>query len=127
MNESLSAPKELPPPKQHESTSVNGRLVAVCAFGLFAMIVIAMLVSRQVREHWLIPARAVATGMAARQARAVSKVPLDPHQRQTRSLYEAEQQERLSTYGWVDRSRGKVHIPIERAMAISIQQSRSAR
>ena len=26
--------------------------------------------------------------------------------------------ERLSSYGWVDRSRGVVHIPIERAMAM---------
>ena len=113
-------------PNQHEPTSVDGRVVGLCALSLFAMIVIAMLASRQVRD-WLTPARTLPQGMAASGSRAVSKAGLDPNQQKTRSLYEAEQQERLSTYGWLDRGRGKVHIPIERAIAISIQKNRSGR
>lgn len=30
--------------------------------------------------------------------------------------------ERLSTYGWVDRSAGSVHIPIERAIELTAQR-----
>jgi hypothetical protein len=32
--------------------------------------------------------------------------------------YRAAEQERLTTYGWMDRGSGAVHIPIERAMAL---------
>jgi mono/diheme cytochrome c family protein len=32
--------------------------------------------------------------------------------------FQAEQQEILNSYGWVDESNGTVHIPIERAMAV---------
>ena len=31
----------------------------------------------------------------------------------------ASQQERLGSYGWIDRSSGVVHIPIERAMELT--------
>jgi hypothetical protein len=34
----------------------------------------------------------------------------------------AEEQKRLDSYGWVDASRGEVHIPIDRAMELLLQQ-----
>jgi len=36
-------------------------------------------------------------------------------------LQKAPQRERLEHYGWVDRQRGIVHIPIERAMELTVQ------
>src|SRR5689334_9065076 len=30
-------------------------------------------------------------------------------------------EERLATYGWVDRGRGRIHLPIERAMELTVQ------
>jgi hypothetical protein len=33
------------------------------------------------------------------------------------------QRQRLSSYGWVDRARGQVHIPIERAMQIVVEEA----
>jgi hypothetical protein len=33
---------------------------------------------------------------------------------------------RLHAYGWVDRGRGIAHIPIERAMAITVEENRPA-
>jgi hypothetical protein len=36
--------------------------------------------------------------------------------------FRAEKLRLLHEYGWVDRSRGVVHIPIERAMALLVQQ-----
>jgi hypothetical protein len=35
---------------------------------------------------------------------------------QHRKEFQAAERERLSTYGWMDRSAGVVHVPIERAM-----------
>jgi len=43
-----------------------------------------------------------------------------------RAFREAED-ERLSTYGWVDQSKGVVHIPIERAIDIVAQRGLPAR
>jgi hypothetical protein len=37
----------------------------------------------------------------------------------------AEQQELLSSYGWVDREGGVVHVPIERAMELVAGESRA--
>ena len=34
------------------------------------------------------------------------------------------QRERLSSYGWVDRARGQVHIPIERAMQWAVEEAK---
>lgn len=35
----------------------------------------------------------------------------------------ASQLEKLNSYGWIDRDRGIVHVPIEKAMAIAIERS----
>lgn len=35
---------------------------------------------------------------------------------------QASQRERLSTYGWIDESKGIVHLPIERAMELVLQR-----
>ena len=42
------------------------------------------------------------------------------------ALYQA-QTERLNSYGWVDRSNGVVHIPIDRAMDLIIERGLPAR
>jgi hypothetical protein len=39
----------------------------------------------------------------------------------------AEEQRRLESYGWVDATRGQVHIPIDRAMELLLQQGLPAR
>lgn len=35
----------------------------------------------------------------------------------------AEQEARLTSYGWIDREKGVVHIPIEKAMAFTLERS----
>jgi hypothetical protein len=43
-----------------------------------------------------------------------------------RGLAERRVQEgRLHAYGWVDRGRGIAHIPIERAMAVTVEENRA--
>jgi hypothetical protein len=36
------------------------------------------------------------------------------------------QQERLNSYGWIDREAGTVHIPIERAMSLLVEEGVAA-
>jgi len=43
---------------------------------------------------------------------------------ETPSDFQDRQRRRLDSYGWVDRARGQVHIPVERAMQMMIQESK---
>jgi hypothetical protein len=38
--------------------------------------------------------------------------------------YLAAKEKALHSYGWIDRQRGVVHIPIERAMDLTVEESR---
>ncbi len=38
------------------------------------------------------------------------------------NAYQTEQQELLNSYGWVDKATGVAHIPIDRAIDLTIQQ-----
>ncbi|HEY3202338.1 MAG TPA: hypothetical protein VGL03_01640 [Thermoanaerobaculia bacterium] len=57
---------------------------------------------------------------AAGLERRVERLPPPPRLQVSSARYwqdfRAAEQERLSTYGWMDRSTGAVHIPIDRAM-----------
>ena len=57
------------------------------------------------------------------QARAVPPLPqLQVHPVADLQQYREDQAKALDSYGWVDRSRGTVHIPIERAMDLLLQR-----
>jgi hypothetical protein len=47
---------------------------------------------------------------------------LQVHPVEDLQTYRADQEKSLDSYGWVDRSRGTVHIPIERAMDLLLQR-----
>ncbi|MBV9170924.1 MAG: hypothetical protein JOZ81_12650 [Chloroflexi bacterium] len=46
---------------------------------------------------------------------------------QTLDGYRAVEQQRLTSYGWIDRSTGTVHIPIDRAIELTAQRGLPAR
>jgi hypothetical protein len=47
---------------------------------------------------------------------------LQPSPIQDYEVFRARQEQRISSYGWVDREREVVHIPIERAMELLIER-----
>lgn len=51
---------------------------------------------------------------------------LQPHPLAERARYDARQRAKLNSYQWVDRRRGLVRIPIERAMQILAERGRPA-
>ena len=57
------------------------------------------------------------------QGRALPPLPqLQVHPVEDLRQYRADQEKSLDTYGWVDRTRGTVHIPIQRAMDLLLER-----
>lgn len=54
---------------------------------------------------------------------AEEKIQLQAYPKRDRLLMEETARERLTSYGWVDRSKKIVHIPLERAMDLAVQQN----
>jgi uncharacterized iron-regulated membrane protein len=123
MNEKPSAPEVPAPGVLHESAAINGPMVTLCGLSLFAIVGLALLVSGEL-HRWLSPITSESATALQPIAHSTDSATLNAQQQKTRSQYEAEQRERLSTYGWVNQSKGTVHIPIDRAMAILVQKNR---
>ena len=123
MNEKPSLPAVPPPGPLHETVAINGRMVGLCGLSIFAIVTLALLVGGELRR-WLSPTASEPATAGQTITRSADAATLNPQQQKTRSHYENEQRERLSTYGWVDQSKGTVHIPIDRAMEILVQKNR---
>jgi hypothetical protein len=115
-----------PPPAQAEE---GVRWFAVIGTGAAALIVFAIatfVVWRylNLREKFLQPEGPdpIPASMGRQEIGLVDQVPFDV----TRSLqvYRNEGIERLSSWGWLDRKQGTIHMPIERAMDLVIEQQR---
>lgn len=61
-------------------------------------------------------AAAQAAGLERRESRLPPQPRLEIHPARRQRDFRSAEERRLSTYGWMDRSTGTVHIPIERAM-----------
>lgn len=108
--------------QQHEGTGVQSRIIYLCGLGLLGLVTMSMMVASGVR-HVLSRGPHLATTTSPAASRSVVTA-LDPQEKKSRQTYEKDQLHRLSTYGWSDRSRGKVRIPIERAKAILLEKKR---
>lgn len=81
----------------------GGAILSAIAISLLAAWGLIRLFGGQVRSPVLAPP-------------AITGPVLESHPLEDFSSYERREQEHLSTYGWVDRTSGQVHIPIEVAM-----------
>jgi len=108
----------MPERVRHEATDVHiGRVLA--AAGCIALAVVLAL--------------AIAWGLAAlvhgdrNGANSAAPVRVDGPVLQTAAgaeleAFRAQKREQLESYGWADRGAGRVHIPIERAMALEAKE-----
>ncbi len=108
----------------HETRDISVRIVTWFAVGLVAsalVIYAAIIGLYKLFEH------------QNPSPDAPSRIALDPHmlapapQLQTAPAadlekYTAAENAQLNSYGWIDKSAGVVHIPIERAMALIVQR-----
>ena len=99
-------------PSDHEKSDADPRLIGAIALGVATFLVVTPLLLRA-----LYPAAERAGGVAG-------PLPMPPAPRlQVRPKTDLErlrtyEHGRLETYGWTDRERQIVHIPIERAMGL---------
>ena len=115
---------------KHDSGEPNGQqsedaidYPKVIAVGVISLIIFAIgtVWAAAILRHETAKDEAAAGGMAARPTQIgspeigiVDQVPfVNDHRLQN---WRREKSEHLNGYGWVDRSKGVVHIPIERAM-----------
>lgn len=121
------------PAVHHEESDVDIRGIFTFAVGLFVVAVVIHVViwglfryfdAREARQ----PA-AVYPLAATKEPRLPPEPRLQTNPRQDLRDLRAGEDQRLTTYGWVDKNAGVVRIPIEQAMKLTIERglpSRSA-
>jgi hypothetical protein len=106
----MNAPARNRAHPQQEHRDLNVRGVALGALGVIATVLLVAAVA-----YFLTgvsgPAR---PGPTATSIERPQRLPSDPFEQ--RAAFEREKRARLNSYGWIDRERGFVHVPIERAM-----------
>lgn len=113
-----------PPPAQAEEiinwfAVIGTGLAAIIVFSIATFVVWRYL---EMREKVLQPAGPAVIPAKLGQAEIgiVDQVPFDV----TRAVqvYRNERIERLSSWGWMDRKQGTIHMPIDKAMDLVVQQ-----
>ncbi|HUG92623.1 MAG TPA: hypothetical protein VML55_17415 [Planctomycetaceae bacterium] len=118
--------EQLPPEHRFERTDFSLRGLLLTAAGLVLLVLLAL-----IGAELFVPDRPdVAATARPTDPRRVDE---PPEPRITQSLrvqrleLERRLDERLSTYGWIDRERGVARIPVERAIELVLQQGLPAR
>jgi hypothetical protein len=119
-------------PSHHEESDVDIRGILIFAAGLVAVAIVIGFIVWGLFAYF--NAREDTAGGAPAFPLAVSqehRVPPEPRlqtnpREDLRELRDAEQ-ETLTTYGWVDRNAGIVRIPIDEAIALTIQRGLPSR
>lgn len=123
-----AVPVEGPRDHGHERTDTRpGAVVGVTIALLLSLAVVLVLVTWY--QAWLVGAPLVVrppeAGVSSRPEMAPGR--LEAASGNDRRALEAGWRERLGTYGWVDHERRIVHVPIERAMELLLEQGLPSR
>ena len=115
------------PNSGYEASDANTRAVIVVGVGLAVLLVGSMAVC-----WWLLglfeSEESVATDHPMTDFRPTPEGPLlQASPNEEIDQHDRDIQQQLNTYGWVDEPNGIVHIPIERAMALTAERGLPAR
>ena len=121
------AVEHMPPPAAQAEEGIKWGAVlgagigSLVVFAIAILIVVRMLHAREKALQPLGP-DPMPRQIGQIEIGIVDQVPFDV----TRSLqaYRAERTQRLETWGWVDRKAGIVHMPIDRAMELVVQEQK---
>lgn len=112
---------------QYEHTDINPAIGYNFAIWLFVAMILS--VGLVYGTFWFFERQAVATDAATQQFPLAAGVEKEPPTPRLQSqpfkdvyLLRQGQNERLDSYGWVDKESGVVHIPIDRAMELSLER-----
>ena len=114
----------------HEKSDVNVRVPAMVVIGLAVLTAVGMIVSWLVFDHYSARQRAAAKP-ASPLAATLPKEPPAPQLQVDPRLdlkkLRSEEEQILSSYGWMDKNTGVVRIPIDRAIQILAEKGLPAR
>ena len=118
---------QAPPPAALESADVDVRRVALIA-GALAATVIGCAILAFGLLAWFSRDVIGPTGpnSDARSIQAFAAPRLETTPARDIASFKREQAQKLERYGWIDHSRGIVHIPIERAIELMVERGEGA-
>jgi len=126
-HEPSHAAEQMPPPPAQAAEGINWGAVLGVGIGSIVVFAIAILIVVRMlhaREKALQPIGPDPMPLQIGQVEIgiVDQVPFDV----TRTLqaYRDDRIQRLETWGWVDRKAGTVHMPIDRAIELVVQEHR---
>lgn len=127
----MSRPED--PRPGYEHSDMNPAMVGMAAVGLLVLLALALLgvtLFEQVTVGLPLtisrPADLVG-GLQAAPAPTPPMPALEAQAGQSFSHYRAFEEQRLTSYGWVDRTTGVIRIPIDRAMDLTAERSLPSR
>ena len=107
----------------HEESDARVRPIAIVGLVVAVMVAVVLVLSvvffRYFSSHG---PEAPPNPMAAGQPTAPPNPRLEAMPSMEYRKLRAEEDRRLSSYGWVDRKTGRTHIPIDRAMELQLQR-----
>ncbi|HEY4885742.1 MAG TPA: hypothetical protein VII08_19115 [Myxococcales bacterium] len=128
-HESSQSLEHLPPPPAQAEEGI--RWFAVIGVGIASLLVFAIatfvayrymnLQEKALQPLGPDPVPAIITS-GQPEIGIVDQVPFDMNR--SAQVYRMESLERLSSWGWVDRGQGLIHMPIDRAMELVVEQQK---
>ena len=123
------------PSVRTEPRDINPRIILAVAVGLAIGVVLVSFVSLWVFDGFVAYERKIKRSRFPLSADLRGRLPPEPRLEQIHRLEAGEaveaptplytdEQRRLDSYGWVDKKAGVVHIPIERAMKMVVEENR---
>jgi len=107
----------------HERVNLKTGPLWAAGLGLATLIVVALGLMYAFQLSLTGGVRAVSPKATEQQLSLIRRMaPLDPNQRAHRVRYEAEQEQLLDHYSWVNQKEQLARIPIQRAMSLIVQK-----
>lgn len=111
------------PEHRHETHDAETRYVLIFIAAIAITVAVAMWVSKGLFYYFVNHEQAEAPAFTFPKARTLPPLPeVEPVPHVLLEKYLSEEQKELDQYGWVDRSQGIVHIPVDRAMQLVLQK-----
>jgi hypothetical protein len=108
---------------RYETRDVTGRTIVWSAIGIVALVLAGLASSWLVMKYFVTTQKLGPPASPFDQTRTIPPAPrLSVNPEIDLGKLRAEEKERLATYGWTDRNAGIVHVPIERAMKLSLER-----
>ena len=108
---------------RYETRDVAARPLVWSAIGLVLLTVAGLGASWMVMKYFVTTQKLGPPASPFDQTRTIPPAPrLSVKPELDLKRLQTEEQNRLGRYGWVDRATGAVHVPIERAMELSIER-----